>query len=215
MNYGDLKARLRGLINRSDMTDELAAQFIQMAQERLDRWPQVDPLRYAPRPTFQEKYVRLLIEDEVYPPGSFTVPTDFLQAMSLHCGDVEAERVGIAQFIKYPETGYGIPTVFMQTGHEIHLRPVPPSDTYVYLYYYATATPMVDDEDVNEWSVATSDALIYGAAAYAADYFEDERFQRFEMRFKEALLEIQDQTTNEFLSGSMRIAGTYSYPDEF
>jgi hypothetical protein len=215
MQYGDLKAQLQAIVNRSDMSDAEATQFIQMAQNRLDRWPQVDPLRYAPRPAFMEKYVSLyILEDEVAEPGAFIVPTDFLQVLSLHCGSVEAERVGIAKFLQYPSTGAGIPSVFMQTGHTIHLRPIPAPTTEVFLYYYGTAAPLVDDEDVNEWTVACPDVLLYGAAAFACDHFEDERFPRFESRFKEALLEVQDQTLNEFMSGSMRMANAYTYPDD-
>lgn len=214
MNYGDLKARLRGLINRSDMTDELAAQFVTMAQARLDRWPQVDPLKYAPRPAFQEKYVRFTLEPDEFNPGSFKLPNDFLQILSLHCEDVEAERVSTSKFIKYPSTASGVPTVFMQAGHLIHLRPVPPEGTMIYMLYFGTVSPLEEDTDQNAWTVSASDALLYGAAAYAADYFEDERFPRFETRFKEALLELQDQTINESLSGSMVMAGAYTYPQD-
>lgn len=214
MDYATLKARVRGLINRNDMTDELAAQFVQMAQDRLDRWPQVDPLRYAPRPSFQENYVKLTIPADEFEPGAFTVPTNFLSVLSIHCDTVEAERVGVPEFIKYPTSGIGIPCVFMQTGHTIHLRPVPSPTTEVHLFYYGTVAPLVEDTDENDWSASCSSALLYGAAAYAADYFEDERFQHFENRFKEALLEIQDQTANEFQSGSMAMSTPYTFPNE-
>lgn len=213
MDYATIKAQLRGLINRSDMTDELAANFIQMAQDRLERWPQVDPLKAAPRPSFMEKYVSFTLTEED-DPGVFTVPDDFLQIISLYSGETEVERVGMPRFIRVPESATGVPTVFMQTGHSIRMRPIPPTDTTLYLLYFGTADVLSEDEDENEWTTACSDALLYGAAVYAADHFEDERLDRFEGRFSQALMELQDQTISEALSGSMSMAPAYDYQDE-
>jgi hypothetical protein len=213
MNFATIKTQLRGLINRSDMTDELAANFIQMAQDRLERWPQVDPLKYAPRPSFMEKYVRFNIADDADEPGAFTVPNDFLQIISLHTTEGELERVSVPGLIRYPETT-GCPKVFMQSGHSIRLRPIPAATEDVFMLYFGTADALAEDEDENEWTIACSDALLYGAAVYAADHFEDERLDRFEGRFTQALMELQDQTINESLSGSMRMAPAYDYQDE-
>jgi hypothetical protein len=213
VDYATIKAQLRGLINRSDMTDELAGTFIQMAQDRLERWPQVDPLKYAPRPSFMEKYVTLTLTPSVDEPGAFALPNDFLQLISIFTGSRELEKVDISRFIALPETE-GSPTAFIQTGHAIRMRPIPPTTTSISFLYYGTAKALSLATDENEWTIAASDALIYGAAVFAADHFEDERLDRFEGRFSQALLELQDQTINETLSGPMRIAGAYDYQDE-
>lgn len=214
MDFAGVKTYLKNIVNRTDFTDTLAAQFIQQAQDRLERWPQVDPLKYAPRPSFMQKFVSFTLDSTSDEPGAFTVPNDFLQLVSLYTGEREVERVDMGRFIKYPSTGEGIPTVFIQTGHTIRMRPVPSDDTDVYMLYFGTAKELVVETDDNEWTVAAVDALVYGAATYAADHFEDDRLDRFEMRFKEALLELQDQTINEELSGPMSIGPSYDFQDD-
>jgi hypothetical protein len=214
LDYAALKAQLRGLINRNDMTDELAANFIQMAQDRLERWPQVDPARYAPRPSFMEKYVKFNLTPVDTPDTTaFQVPPDFLQIISLHSSEGELERVGTSGLLQYLEAE-GTPKVFMQAGHFIHLRPMPAETEDVFMLYFAASPTLVEDTDENEWTSACYDALLYGAAVYAADHFEDERLARFDGRFSQALMELQDQTINESLSGSMRMASAYNYPDD-
>ena len=213
MDYATLRTRLKSLINRSDFTDDLANSFIQMAQDRLERWPQVDPLRYAPRPSFMEKYVSFTVTYDPDHPGSITLPNDFLQIISLHTETGEVERVGMSKFLKYLETA-GDPKVFIQAGHSLRMRPYPSDTTTIYMMYYGTAATLSADTDENEWTIAAVDAMLYGAAVYACDHFEDERLDRYEMRFKEALLELQDQAINESLSGSMAVSPAYNYPSD-
>lgn len=211
MNFAEARAYLKSLINRTDMTDELAAQFIQQSQDRLERWPQLDPMRYAPRPSFMEKYVSFTLDATAE--GAFTVPNDFLELIDVHSGSCEAARVDLTRFLKIPPAASGTPTSFVQIGHSIRLRPVPSPDTEVFLRYYGTAQPLVVDTDENAWTISCIDALIYGAAEYAADHFEDERLQRFSGKFKEALMELQDQTLNEAFSGPMAIGPAYDFQD--
>ena len=215
MTFAEIKAQLRALINRTDMADAVAANFIQMAQDRLERWPQVDPMRYAPRPSFMEKFIKFTVTADVDNPGAFTVPNDFLQIISIYSGSVEVERVGVPTFLQYDEASSGTPRVFMQTRHSIRMRPVPPDDQDLYMLYFGTAAALVAEDDENEWSTAAADVLLYGAAVFAADHFEDDRFNRFEDRFTQGLRELQDQTINEAQSGSTAIAPITSYPSDY
>lgn len=214
MTFAEIKAQLTALINRTDLTDAVAATFVQMAQNRLERWPQVDPLRYSPRPSFMEKFVKFSLVADAENPGSFTVPSDFLSIIAIYSGSTEIERVGVSRFVRYPDTSTGIPEVFMQDGHSIRLRPAPYEDTELYMIYFGADSALVDDADENVWTTACADVLIYGAAAYAADHFEDDRLARFESRFKEGLLELQDQTINEAQSGPSAIAPSASYSQD-
>lgn len=216
MNFLEARTYLRNLINRTDFTDALAGQFIVQAQDRLERWPQIDPLKYAPRPSFMEKFVSFSLDASAN--GAFKLPTDFLEMGSLYtednCGGHEMLRVPLDQLTKIPGTQVGTPTMFTQVGGQIRVRPIPSSTTTIYMTYYGTMQPLVVDTDENEWTVSCIDALVYGAAEYAADYFEDDRLARFASKFKEALLELQDQTLNEQFAGSMAIAPAYDPQDE-
>lgn len=211
MNFLEARTYLRSLINRTDFTDELAGQFIKQSQDRLERWPQIQPLKYAPRPSFMDKYVEFTIPSSQA--GVVTVPSDLLEITEMHSGDQEMTRVPIGELILIPDTQVGTPLIYTQVGGQIRMRPVPADTTAIRLRYFGTLAPLAVDTDENEWTVSCIDALVYGAAEYAADYFEDDRLDRFATKFKEALAEIQDQAINEQFSGPMAIQPAYDTQD--
>lgn len=201
MNYADLKARLRGLINRSDMTDELAAEFIRQSQIRLER---------LLRLSFMQKYVTFTPPRE---DGVFRVPIDYLELIDLFTDHGQLERVDTAQWLRVPAL-VGTPTVFMQTGHDIRMRKFPEPTTTLYLRYFGCEPQLVEEDQTNQWTLCANDALFYGAAEYAADHFEDERLPRFAQRFETAVAELREQQQQEDFSGPMSIAPAYSYPQD-
>lgn len=208
MNYGELKTYVRSLINRTDLTDALATQFIQQAQDRLERWPQIDPLKHAPRPSFLQKLVSFTLDGTG---GDFRVPTDFLEIVDLYTEDGgEMQRVDTSEWLRHTDN-LGSPAVFVQTGHVIRMRPWPSDETTVYMLYYGTDSELVTDEDQNEWTISAVDAFAYGAASLAADYYEDERLMRFEQKFRDSLSELQDQAIAEDLAGPMSIGPAYRF----
>jgi hypothetical protein len=71
MNYGEVKTYVRSLINRTDLTDALAVQFIQQAQDRLER---------LARPSFLQRFVSFTLDGTG---GDFRVPVDFLELIDL------------------------------------------------------------------------------------------------------------------------------------
>lgn len=203
MNYAELKALLRGLINRSDMTDELAAQFINMAQVRLER---------LLRTSFMQKYVSFNPPRE---DGVFRLPVDYLSLIDIF-SDIaggEIERVDMSRWLRQ-SSQVGIPKVFVQTGHDFRMRPPPATTDTLYLRYYGCEPTLSAESDTNQWTLSAGDALLYGAAEYAADHFEDERLPRFADRFATALTELRDQQIEEDFSGPMSIQPAYSFPSD-
>jgi hypothetical protein len=201
MNYGELKTYVRSLINRTDLTDALAIQFIQQAQDRLER---------LARPSFLQRFVSFTLDGSG---GDFRVPADYLELIDLYSDCGKLNRVDVAQWLKVP-TQLGNPTVFIQTAHDIRMRPIPDATTTIYLNYYGVEPELVVDADDNYWTRAAVDAFAYGATALAADFFEDERLTGFEAKFQSALQEIQDQQLTEDFSGSLSIAPAYCYPQD-
>lgn len=202
MTYAELKTYLRGLINRSDLTDELSAQFIRQAQVRLER---------LLRTSFMQRYVSF------NPPradGVFRVPVDYLELIDLFHEKGELERVDMGRWLRQPTQG-SAPTMFVQTQHDIRMRPYPATTDTMFLRYYGSEPNLSADTDTNQWTLAAVDALIYGAAELAGDYFEDERLQRYAARFDNAVNELRDQQLQEDFSGPMSIQPAYDYPQEY
>lgn len=202
MQYAEIKAALIGLINRSDMTDDLASQFINLAQIRLER---------ILRPSFMQRFVSFSTNGN---DGVFRVPADYLELISVFTDNGEMRRVGMMEWLRHPNSA-GVPRCFIQTGHEVRMRPLPQSTDTIYLRYFGCEPILVNDTDTNQWSLCATDALLYGAAEYAADHFEDERLQRFSDRFTVAATELKEQQVDEDFSGPMSLQSTYAYPDEF
>lgn len=201
MTFAQLKAKLRGLINRSDMTDELATDFIRQSQIRLER---------LLRLSFMQKFVQFT------PPradGVFRVPLDYLELVDLFTDHGQLERVDTSSYLRQPAAP-GTPRVFMQTGHDIRMRPFPATTDTMFLRYYGCEAQLVEDTQTNNWTICAQDALLYGAAEYAADYYEDERLPRFAGRFEQAVTELSDQQQQEDFSGPMSIAPAYTFPSE-
>lgn len=201
MTFAALKAKLRGLINRSDMTDELAEDFIRQSQIRLER---------LLRLSFMQKFVTFnLARDD----GVFRVPVDYLELIDVFTDHGQLERVDTSSYLRHPAV-QGIPRVFMQTGHDFRMRPFPATTDVMFLRYFGCEPQLLEDSQTNLWVLCAQDALLYGAAEYAADHFEDERLPRFESRFKRAVTELNDQQQQEDFSGPMSVSAAYSYPSE-
>lgn len=86
MTFAALKAKLRGLINRSDMTDELATDFIHQSQIRLER---------LLRLSFMQKFVTFSVDRE---DGVFRVPVDYLELIDLFTDNGELSRVDTSSY---------------------------------------------------------------------------------------------------------------------
>lgn len=200
MNFGEIKTYVRSLINRTDVTDQLASQFIEQTQIRIER---------ILRTVAMENYVEFKIEEG----EGVIVPPDLLEIIDVWCNDRELERVDMARFLKHPST-QGQPVVYIQTGHDLRVRPLPPTTTSMFMRYYAAQPRLNTNDDKNQWTLSASDALIYGAAELAGDYFEDERLMRYADKFKVAMSELEEQAYREDFSGPMSILPAYSYPED-
>ena len=199
MNYGDLKNYLRTLVNRTDFPDTLAAQFIEQSQVRIER---------RLRLTAMERFVDFTLTN-----GAFRVPSDLLDIIDIWTGSREMERVDTSRYLKTSE-GPGEPRVFFQSGHKLYMRPVPPADMPVKMRYYAAQPRLATNADTNLWSLSAVDALIYGAAELAGDYYEDERLARYSQKFETSMLELEEQSYREDFSGPMTVSASYSYPED-
>jgi len=63
---------------------------------------------------------------------------------------------------------------------------------------------MTSDSDENALAASASDLIIYGMLSYAADYYLDERGPIFDQKYQQFLFEIQQQSDEEELSGTVQ-----------
>ncbi|API58524.1 hypothetical protein BSL82_03715 [Tardibacter chloracetimidivorans] len=192
MNFGELKDDLIALINRKDLTPARAGRFINRAVDRLER---------NVRLPFMERLVEYTITDS----PDIDLPTDFLELANLYVDDVELEQVDMRRFLTW--TKYGLtPKVFVKIRGQYKFRPEPAEGTVVSLHYYGAEDRMVTDADENMWAQAAEDAVLYGAAELAADFYEDERLSRFADKSAECAAELTAQGISDAFAGPMSVA---------
>lgn len=202
MNYGDLKSHFNDLLNRSDITSALTTRFIDQGISRIQR---------QLRTPLNEKVKTYNITSQT---TSLTLPSDFLEIISLYYDQYELVRVPMSKFRTLNKSTFnGSPTNFTRQQETLLLYPTPTSGSVV-LYYYAEFDSMLANSDENALAAVASDLIIYGGLTYAADYYLDERAGVFEQKFTQFLTEIQEQANDQELNGSTQvIQPAYSYQD--
>ena len=201
MNYGDIKSHFNDLLNRSDITASLTTLFIDQSIARIQR---------QLRTPLNENKTTYTFSSQT---SSVTLPTDFLEIISLYYQGIELTRVPMSKLrslVNNPTAGS--PTVFTREQQNLLLHPQPTSGDLV-LYYYGEFTPMTQDTDENDLAAVASDLIIYGALTFAADYYLDERRDIFEAKFQQFLSELQEQANDQELNGgtqAIQPASTYT-----
>ena len=202
MNYGQLQTHFNDLLNRSDITTALTERFIQQGIRRVER---------TLRTPMQEKMFNINITTQT---TQMTLPTDFLQMISLYYDQYELQRVSMKRFRELNDNNYiGKPQYFVRQTSNLLLYPQPSTGT-LSLYYYSEFPPLVNATDANPLTQTASDLILYAALGFAADLYLDERAEVFEVKYQGFLAEIQDQSqSQELMGGTQSIIPAYSYSD--
>jgi len=182
MNRQQIRNKVKGLLNRNDCTDELANDFINMAQTRIER---------TLRTPGQEKISvstgnALTVSDEIL------IPQDFLSMKHMYSGDVLMSNKDLSHFLRLPKE-FGQPRYYTRVAGSFLVKPAVPLDVPVYLIYYGAQPELVADTDTNLFTTVLADLLIYCALAFAADYFVDDRVTGFESKYETLYAEVEEQ----------------------
>ena len=162
MDYGEIKTHFNALLNRSDITSALTTTFIDQGIRRIAR---------LLRSSMNEKVQVITLSAKT---ASFTLPSDFIEFISLYYKDRELVRIPNAQFRPYADNPVeGRPDHFTRQQESIFIHPQP-SDGDLTLYYYGDFDSLSADSDTNALTETAPDLLIYAALAYS-DYYPDER----------------------------------------
>ncbi len=203
MNYGEVKSHFEALLNRSDNTSALTTTFIEQGIRRVARML---------RSGMNEKVQVITLSQ---PTASITLPSDFLELISLYYKDRELVRLPNSQFRPYADNPVkGKPDHFTRQQETLFIHPQP-SDGDITLYYYGDFDPLSSDTDSNALTVSAPEVVIYAALTFSADYYLDERASLFEQKFQTFLAEIQSQANDQELNGSTQvIAPAYRFEDD-
>lgn len=202
MNYGELKTHFEALLNRSDITSALTTTFIDQGIARVQR-----QLR---TPLNENKTDYTITNKQT----SVTLPTDFLEIISLYQDQYELQRITMSKYRELQKGGAtGNPQYFCREQQKLLLYPAPTSGT-LSLYYYGEFPALVANTDTNNLTTVASDLIIYAALTFAADYYLDERSAIFEEKYNQFLAEVQEQANDQELNGGTQtIQPSYDYGD--
>jgi hypothetical protein len=201
MNYGEIRTQFKAILNRRDCSNTLADTFLNQSLQRCTR---------ELRTPSQEVEVNLTV---VSPFTGFPVPADIIQTIAFMVDTVSGQKRKVtyetlARFLEH-DVYTGSPAYYTRIGNAFQFRPVPSEDTVLTLYYYGEFEQFADDNDETVLSLIAPDLLIYGALAYAADYFMDDRGQAFESRYVQIAQALQDQAY-DLEAHDASIAPTYN-----
>lgn len=202
MNYGEIRTQFKAILNRRDCSNALADTFLNQALQRCTR---------ELRTPAQEAQDILTVTDPF--PG-FPVPSDMIQVIAMMAKTTggnqrKIEHRPLQRFLEIDDGATGQPQYYTRIGNFFQFRPTPAVDTELNLYYYGEFEQFADDNDETVLGTIAPDLLIYGALAYAADYFMDDRGQAFEARYVQIAQALQDQAY-DLQAHDASIAPTYN-----
>lgn len=186
MNYGEIRTQFKAILNRRDCSNTLADTFLNQSLQRCTR---------ELRTPAQEAQTSLTVAD---PFTGFPVPATIIQTIAMMAEVTGGQQrklayYPLARFLELDNEGPGQPAYYTRIGNVFEFKPTPAVDTVLTLYYYGEFEAFADDTDETVLSLIAPDLLIYGALAYAADYFMDDRGQAFEGRYVQIAQALQDQ----------------------
>ena len=195
MSFAKAKRRLQLIINRKDLTDALAAEFINDSMADLERNLRLGGME-----------VVLTQQDWDGVKNEVIVPPGYLETLNFFTDTKELTMCDLSVFLALEDQG-GEPTHYVKIADRWLLRPTPAAGTKVHLHCYSQSPALIADTDENLWTRAALGALTYQAASLAADIFqmEDQHVARFQGRADRYAAEMAAQDLNENWSGRISI----------
>ncbi len=145
-----------------------------------------------------------------------TIPNDFLELIYLIPQSVPYTRLKKAKLEKvlnYGTFATDRPEIFCREGGVWQIGPAPAAGSVITLGYYAELPPLVNPTDTNLLSIIAWDLYVYGALAYACEWYNDKRGTEFEGRYQQILGDLNDMGSDDELDDA-QMQPTWSYPDD-
>ena len=212
----ELLAKVKDWANRSDLSDSVTQDFLEIAQKRINSM-----LRIAPMETIV-MYTGIT-EDQT----TLAIPSDLIEIISIRVLNddnstkyIYESKVDTRTFDRINAGEYGTSNnnyTFTRRAGDFVLSNKPGSDAKVQLYYYrvlpklnavfpdttANQTLMIVGNEVPQWFRDEAEfLLLYGALVEVASYLgEDGDMQKWEIKFQQKIKEIMDDEFKRENSG--------------
>ena len=212
----ELLAKVKDWANRSDLSDSVTQDFLEIAQKRINSM-----LRIAPMETIV-MYTGIT-EDQT----TLAIPSDLIEIISIRVLNddnstkyIYESKVDTRTFDRINAGEYGTSNnnyTFTRRAGDFVLSNKPGSDARVQLYYYRVLpkldavfpdTPTNDTagivgDEVPQWFRDEAEfLLLYGALVEVASYLgEDGDMQKWEIKFQQKIKEIMDDEFKRENSG--------------
>lgn len=207
MNKQGIRNQLIALLNRNDITTDIANTFIDQAVARIQRTLRIPPM---------EKI--LVYAATVDNTDNLVLPNDFLQIKNLYisspAGSYTLQYKDLDAFLRYPDFGGSQPMFYTRIQGGLKIKPAPAVGGQTTMIYYGEIPDLVNDIDENFLTSIAPDLLVYGALTFACDYYVDDRKPAFEEVFNRVYSELVEQATNmEMYQEGAAISPAYNYPE--
>lgn len=203
MNKLAIRNQVKALLNRNDITDEIADTFIDQAVARIQRTLRVPSMEKMVVYTTQETSPELLV-----------LPNDFLELKHLYVDERTLTYKDLANFLAYSDYQSTRPLFYTRIQGALKVKPKPKTGLEINMVYYGEIPDLVNDTDENFLTAIAPDLLVYGALTFACDYYIDERRDAFEATAVRIYDELVAQATNmEMNQEGIAINAAYNYPE--
>jgi hypothetical protein len=212
MTKGEVKAQFLDLLNNSIVRGKpsLVETFITQAILRIQRELRVPFMEKVIEYTIPSNFMKLAIPADLLALVSLMVDTDNDGIYDYQLQRVDMGRVARAS----QETGVP-PQIFARKGGDWLVGPRPGPGSKIEITYYASFTPLADDNASNTLTMVAWDAVVYGALSAACDYLDDDRFEKYEGRYVQIVNTLQEQADADELTADAAVRPALSYDDGY
>lgn len=201
MTKGEVRNLFIGILNNRKLTPTLADMFLDEGIRRC---------QIELRCPAMEKGVEVTIGADF---DGLYIPSDYLELVRLQNGEGKKLTKKSLDYVRDYDSP-GTPQFYSRQVNKWVLGPIPVEGDKVRVDYYAEFDGLVEDTDDNLLTIIAPTLPVYAALSLAADYFSDDRAQRFEARYLQILGQLNDQAdTDEVTDASVEQA--FEYPDDF
>lgn len=190
MQYSEIKTAISDLVNRRDMTTAQIDRYVKMTIDRINR---------QLRASFMEVEVPLTVGTE----SDITLPDDYLGTVSLYddAGSSTNDPYVYKNFFDWKTVdNANAKRIYTRRANKLYLKPGLGAGDTVHLTYHAkVAYPTGDTYEPDLFKLA-SDLVVFGASAFGAASFQDDRAADFNTAFNDLLVEVADHYRSSYMS---------------
>ena len=195
-NYTELKASLANWLNRSDLTTEIADDFIKLAEADFNSKLRV-------RSMVAQTTITINAETEALPTGFLQVRDFYILSGSTKCPLRYATPSQMDQMQGTSNTG--LPSVYTILGDTFRFSPKPDAEYTGYINYYKTFDALSSSVATNYILASHPAIYLYGSLFHAANFLggiNPQQVQTWQQMYATAMERLEQNDREDQFSGS-------------